>query len=492
MTHRGRPAWLIDATTYRKPLDREVQQHKDRFFRLETVARTGHRGIRATQPRGTRTYSAGLLRIATILAASGYRVAYMRIEDAAARLAESAGDDLPGVLAFGAVCPTVPACAALAAAARERAGDARIVLGGAHAVVAPELTRARYPGVFDEVVSGFDVDAAAALVGEPPAALAAPARHLDYDLLPRPLREYGVNLMTASGCPFTCNYCQDRLVPRLRTAPDGGLGDLLDRLPRGTPVHFCDSVLGGGARRAMEVCAALAGLDHGMVLSCDLRPELVSVPLLEALGRAGFGEIRLGLDSADSDVLVTARREVAPRRFPRVLQTIRDTSELYVSIYMVTGLPGSTHATLQSNLDVVACLLEERLADQIKHHVYVPYPTDRCHTGTPEARILSHDWSRYDRNSFPVYDLDGLGADDIWAAFLAMEEGINTSWTKALDVGLDLVEAMPRYPDYNGAVYLDERPGDSSDDRPGDHPADRHGESGADGAAAPGGAATLA
>jgi hypothetical protein len=454
VTTDGRRVWLVDATTYRKPLDLEVQRHKDYFFRLETHARRRHPGIGVTAPRGTRTYSAGLLRIGTILAASGCSIRYMRAEDAEAALVDGDGADRPDIVGFGAVCPTVPLCAELARALRARFPGVRAVLGCAHAVVARELTLARFPGVFDSVAGAFEADAAAALAGVPRTALATPERDLDYGLLPHPLRTYAINLMTQTGCPFTCTYCQDRLVPRERSALDGGLAGILQHLPGRTPVHFCDSVLGGGARRALEVCDRLAELDHSMVLSCDLRPELVSEPLLRALERAGFAEVRLGLDSADEDVLATARRGAGPDRLPRVLRTIRETSGLYVSIYMVTGLPGSTPATLDRNLDVVACLLEERLADQIKHHVYVPYPTDQCPTGTPEVRIREHDWSRYDRNSYPVYSLDGLDTDQIWASFLAMEEGINVSWTKALHVEPSTVESLPRYPDYNDVMYL--------------------------------------
>jgi len=120
----------------------------------------------------------------------------------------------------------------------------------------------------------------------------------------------------------------------------------------------------------------------------------------------------------------------------------------------VTGLPGTTRGTLDRNLRIVERLLEEQLADQIKHHLYVPYPTDQCRTGSPGVRPRVDDWAAYDRNSYPVYDLPGLGQDELWEAFLITEEAINAAWTRSLGVSEATIASLERFPDYNGAMYL--------------------------------------
>ena len=448
------PVWLIDATTYRRPLEDRLHRSKDRFFRLERQARSNRIGSFA--PRGTRTFSAGLLRIATILAAVGYEVRYLELHEAIALLEGTPPGKRPSVLGFGAVCPTVPACAAASELAKRRIPGVRTVLGGAHAMVAAQLITERFPQSFDQVSRGFDLEAAAAIVGMPARRPGPASEQPDYGLLPRPLVEYGLNLMTATGCPFSCNYCQDRLVPRTRGPLDGGLGWILDGwpLPEYTPVHFSDSVLGGSVPRALQVCRELAELDHGVLLSCDLRPEFITPDLVVHLRKAGFVEVRMGLDSGDEGVLANARRLARPTRLLEALAVIRETSKLYVSIYMVTGLPGTTRGTLDRNLRIVERLLEEQLADQIKHHLYVPYPTDQCRTGSPGVRPRVDDWAAYDRNSYPVYDIPGLGQDELWEAFLITEEAINAAWTRSLGVSEATIASLERFPDYNGAMYL--------------------------------------
>jgi hypothetical protein len=449
------PVWLVDATTYRRKLDPELERSKARFFRIETHARSRRLGPSAT--RGTRTYSAGLLRIATLLARAGHEVRYLHLEEVAVALEETPSAEAPAVIGFGAVCPTVPACASLSLAAKDRFPGVRTALGGAHATVAATLILKRFGDAFDDVVDGYEEEAAGRLMGLPPRRPPLPGCRLDYRLLPHPVREYSINLMTATGCPFRCTYCQDRLLPRITGDLDGGLGELVGDggLAPGTPIHFSDSVLGGNVPRAMKVCQELAQLDHGMVLSCDMRPEFANAQLLGQLQEAGFREIRMGLDSADADVLLTAGRMAKPRRLSQVLERIRDAAPgLYVSIYLVTGLPGTTGATLDENVAIVHRLLEHGLADQVKHHLYVPYPLDSCPSNDIRVEIVDQDWSAYDRNSFPVYELPGVDREQIWQAFLATETAINDVWAASFGLGPDQIDALPLFPDYNGRVYL--------------------------------------
>jgi radical SAM superfamily enzyme YgiQ (UPF0313 family) len=449
MHHAGQ-VWLVDATTYRRPVYLELRTLKERFLRIEHCARTRRFGPHTS--RGVLTYSPGLLRIATLLAASGMAVRYMTFDDAA-RLIES-GQDPPDFVGFGAVCPTVPRCAALARTVRRRWPRTRVALGGPHAAIAPRLTGLRFPW-FHDVIDSFDQVAAARLVGRSVDSIAEPVMYLNYNLLPAPVAEYGLNLSTFTGCPFTCLYCQDNLVPKRRMEMDGGLASLLGHLKRRTPVHFCDSVFGGTITRARQICRVLSGLDHGMLLSCDIRPEFARPELLRDLQEAGFAEVRIGLDSADENVLAGARRSAQAAGLSAVLERIRDWSDLYVSVYLVTGLPGSVQGTLDLNLEKVDKLLGSGLADQIKHHLYVPYPSDQRPGGGPGVQLRTTDWARYDRSSFPVFELDGLSAEAIWNSFLDTERAILQTWSSFLGLEPAQINRWSMYPDYNRAMYLD-------------------------------------
>jgi hypothetical protein len=125
-----------------------------------------------------------------------------------------------------------------------------------------------------------------------------------------------------------------------------------------------------------------------------------------------------------------------------------------VSIYLVTGLPGSTQATTEANIDMIDRLLGSRLVDQVKHHLYVPYPTDSPSATHSKVTIVDDNWMNYDRNSYPVYALPNASPDDIWRDFLSAEAAINESWARAAALDAQELEGGPLFSDYNAAVYL--------------------------------------
>ncbi|MGH3921624.1 MAG: hypothetical protein ACRDTT_01905 [Pseudonocardiaceae bacterium] len=69
----------MDATTYRPRIPEPVRTSKVRYFQVESIARRRRVGEQA--PRGLRTFSAGLIRIGTMLVASGYQVQLLPLED---------------------------------------------------------------------------------------------------------------------------------------------------------------------------------------------------------------------------------------------------------------------------------------------------------------------------------------------------------------------------------------------------------------------------
>jgi len=446
---RKREIWLVDATTYFRILPFELQKIRDRYFRIESFAR--NRRFKSHPSRGVRTFSAGILQISSILLAAGYKVRYIPLDRFEETLIYTPRKEGPFCIGFGAVTPTVPICARLAKLAHHKFPTTRLILGGPHAMSAPKLTGYRYP-IFNDIVTTRDESAATSLVSSKIVQLDA-VRHA-YELLPFPLNEYGLNLMTAVGCPFSCDYCQDRLIPRRTLSLDGGLKNIQSYLDAGKPIHFCDSVLGGTYHRALRVCSELEALEHGFLLSCDLRIEMITGRLITALERAGFVEIRVGLESADDSVLNRMNRAFLLDKLIHSLTTVRENSSLYISMYLVTGLPGANEATTDKNISTLGLLHKKDLVDQIKHHIYVPYPSDNCPNGDPRIKLRTEDWFEFDRNSHPVFELPFMSSVKLWETFIVIEKEINSLWLSSLGLTENLVSAFNQYDDYNTRVYM--------------------------------------
>ena len=104
--------WLIDATSYKKEIDQELWKIKKDYFKIKSFVRQQIIGKHVLPTQ--KTFSTGLLRIATLLKRSGYSVEYFHLEDFLSKNVIEKNNTLPQIVAFGCVCPTIPVCDKLA------------------------------------------------------------------------------------------------------------------------------------------------------------------------------------------------------------------------------------------------------------------------------------------------------------------------------------------------------------------------------------------
>ncbi len=441
--------WLVDYTHYQKPIHSRLAAAKQDYFRLKSYVR--HKKIGPTAPVQTRVFGTGLLRIATILHRNGIPVRYLHYDQFTSLMEQ--GTALPESVAFSAICPTVTLCADLAAKIKKRSPGTRVILGGVHANLNPATTAARFP-VFDSISLGHELAAAEAVAGKP--LHPVPEPYVDYGLLPYPLKAYAINTLSTVGCPFRCDYCADGRAPHYIASPDGQLSTMKNLLPPRTLVHFFDSVLGYSTEGARAVCQAIQKTNHPFLLSCDMRAELLTPELLSEMEAAGFVEVRLGMESADPELLIRNRRTLLPDRFAAQIANIRRYSNMYITLYSITGLPGTTAVSHKKTLHYCEELFREQLVDEIKNALYVPYPTEGIDYAARGVTILNHNWTDYDRQSFPVYRTAEMSSDELWELYLHTAEDINRSWLKGL--GFSSIEEVPviegYYNEYVQANYL--------------------------------------
>lgn len=431
--------WLIDYTHYHKNIDSRLAACKQDYFRIKSYARA--QKIGPTAPTHSRVFATGLLRLATLLDRNGVEVRYLHYYDLE-RLLETEAQ-LPSRVAFSAICPTISGCADLAKRIKERSPSTHISVGGVHVNLNPTTTLAQFP-VFDELSIGYEKEAAEKIAGHALKEISAP--YADYKLLPYPLKEYAINTFTSMGCPFQCAYCADGKAPHFCSSKDGQVSIMKDLLPPKTLVHFFDSVLGYNQEGLRQTCAALQAAQHKFLLSCDMRADLLTPELLEWMEKAGFVEIRLGMESADDDLLKRNQRTLTMDRFGQQIRMIRENSNMYITLYSITGLPGTTVEGQKRTLDYCRELFAESLVDEIKNALYVPYPMEGVDYSARGITVFNQDLSCYDRQSFPVFYTEAMRAEDLWELYIYTAESINRSWLSGL--GFASIEEVPLLPGY--------------------------------------------
>lgn len=226
----NRQIWLVDATSYKKTINNDLLPLKKRFYALKAIARKKRIGNHT--PPGSQTFSNGLLRIGTILKQNGYYISFFSIEAIKKRLQRVDSHDIPDIVAFGCICPTVPVCAEIARKIKKIKPESFVAIGGAQAFFSPRLINERFP-IFDEIIIDSDVIAASKLVGKKlQVSLTGEEDYLDYTILPLPLSYYSLNLSTCHGCRFGCAYCLDKFFPCKEFSLNGNISALLGKIPR--------------------------------------------------------------------------------------------------------------------------------------------------------------------------------------------------------------------------------------------------------------------
>ncbi len=437
--------WLIDANSYAKSISSDLRNLKQEYFIIKNYVREKTLG-KHIMPK-TKTYSLGLLRIATILQYNGHHVRYMHFQDIEQTIAI---DNWPDIIAFSAVCPMIPVCHEFVEKYKKLHPATQFVLGGSHLNVAEQLTKNKFP-LFDRYAVGYDVDGAEKVVQQTLCAPTGP--YVNFSLLPNKLSDYAINTCSTIGCPYNCKYCQDRLIPHCQISKDGFLPYFIEHLPERTCVHFFDSVLGGSKKGLINVCKEITKCNHNFLLSCDIRAELIDEYTIEALSQAGFVEIRLGIETADEAVLTKNDRYLTLDTLLRKLEMCRNSSDLYIALYSATGLPGTTLRSLELSKNRFSELLQTRSVDEIKTCLFVPYPLDFERYATNEIIINSDDWRNYDRQSMPVFELPNLSSAQLWSEHLDIARRINQAWLSGW--GIESINTLPdvKYGEYNIENY---------------------------------------
>jgi len=437
---------LVDATFYQKELDENLRDLKEKYFKIKNHVRKQIIGD-SVQP-SQRNFSIGLLRIGTILKENNCQVKYISILDDVVKIVR---EETPDVVAFSAVCPTIDKCALLAKEIRKSCSSKiRIVIGGAHLNVAHTLTKNKYKNIFDEYLYTDENISIKTILGKKTLQINKPINYVDYSLLPLPIHKYSINTFRTLGCVFDCQYCQDKKTPYFERDIKNDISFFVDNLSPKTLIHFFDSsIIGNDYSSFVNMCKLLKDMKHGMLLSCDIRPEQINEEVIELLMDAGFVEIRVGVESGSNNILKKVNRSMEIEKITKRLENAKKYSDLYISIYILSGLIGSEINDCEKTHLYINQLITDHIVDEVKNGIYVPYPMDGVNYSDIGLEILNFNWSDYDRQSFPVYRLKNMSSQEIWDDFLLTTKTIVKAWMHANNITEEQLESLKPYNEYN-------------------------------------------
>jgi len=250
---------------------------------------------------------------------------------------------------------------------REIFPNVPVVLGGEYASILPEHAM-KHSGA-DEVVSGpgeltlshtlFQLTGLAPARNESENVLEfSPAlnlmRHVRF-----------IPLLTSRGCPFRCAYCASRrIVPGfVQRGPGEVLAEIRAARNRYQALDIAlydDAFLVNARNHALPILeeAAAEFSDMRWHTPNGLHASAIDPRLANAMKRAGFQTIRLGLESASDEFHRRTGGKTRLKEFSEAAMNLRDAGfgREQIGVYLLVGLPGQSRTQIEDDVDRVLSL----------------------------------------------------------------------------------------------------------------------------------------
>jgi anaerobic magnesium-protoporphyrin IX monomethyl ester cyclase len=118
---------------------------------------------------------------------------------------------------------------------------------------------------------------------------------------------FSLNIAASRGCPYTCNWCAKPTFGRRydQRSPSAVADEMRQLKDRYGPDHlwFADDIFGMSEKWLRDFADEVQRMDAVIPFTMQSRVNLMSVPVAEALRRAGAEEVWLGVESGSQRVL---------------------------------------------------------------------------------------------------------------------------------------------------------------------------------------------
>lgn len=188
-------------------------------------------------------------------------------------------------------------------------------------------------------------------------------------------------LQSTRGCPYGCGYCSypvnQGLQWRSRSAENIVAeieNDVKEYGFKG--IVFRDPLFTLDLKRIDKMCDLLIEKKIDIVFSFETRPELLTIPILDKLYKAGCKAINFGVEDIHPEILKLIHRK--PIETEKIIEIVHYAERIGIrtTCFFIIGLPGSTKETIQETLDF-SLRLNPSHAD---YKIATPYPGTPLHT----------------------------------------------------------------------------------------------------------------
>jgi radical SAM superfamily enzyme YgiQ (UPF0313 family) len=179
-------------------------------------------------------------------------------------------------------------------------------------------------------------------------------------------------------------------------------------------IDFADELFLFNTRQTRDLLQAMIdkGLSRRIRWTGLARADFVTEELAALARKSGCHRLEMGVESGDDEILKAIGKGITVEQVKKAVRIINEAG-IPLGTYFILGHPNETRETLKKTVDLAV----ELNTDTIAVGLMVPYPGTRvfemARRGEAGYRLLTQDWSQYDKYGGKALEVAGLPYHDL-------------------------------------------------------------------------------
>lgn len=224
-------------------------------------------------------------------------------------------------------------------------------------------------------------------------------------------------VFSSRGCANRCVFCMRVLGGKIRRRSQENIWTEIEYAMTQYGAHtfdFSDEVFLTDCKETHQLLQLMIerGFPKKARWSANTRANQVNPDIIALAKRSGCYRLGLGVESGDDHILKAISKGITVEQARMAVKIIKDAG-IRLGTYFILGHPNETKETLQKTVNLAI----ELNADTVAVGLMVPYPGtkiyDMARRGEGGYRLLTKDWSQYDKYCAKVLELRDLSHKEL-------------------------------------------------------------------------------